>query len=205
MSLPRTILFATSNPHKLDEVRAITSELDIAIEPLDEATAALPEPVEDAPTFTGNALIKARYYAEATGRWCLADDSGLSVDALDGAPGVISARYSGATGERDVVDPANNRKLLDALADVPDEKRTARFVCLMALCDSERTIALARGTVEGRIGYTEKGTNGFGYDPLFIVEGRGVTSAELEPAEKNAISHRGVAVRRLVEVLRQIR
>lgn len=205
MSLPRTILFATSNPHKLDEVRAITSELDIAIEALDETTAALLEPIEDSPTFTGNALIKARYYAEATGRWCLADDSGLSVDALDGAPGVISARYSGATGGRDVVDPANNRKLLDALADVPDDERTARFVCLMALCDGERTIALARGTVEGRIGYAEKGTSGFGYDPLFIVEGRGVTSAELEPDEKNAISHRGVAVRRLVEVLRQIR
>lgn len=205
MSLPRTILFATSNPHKLDEVRAITSELGIAIDPLDGPAADLPEPVEDSPTFTGNALIKARYYAAATGRWCMADDSGLSVDALDGAPGVLSARYSGVSGGRDIVDPANNRKLLDALSGVPDEKRTARFVCVMALCDPSRTIAVARGTVEGRIGYDKRGDNGFGYDPLFVVDGLGVTSAELPPAKKNAISHRGVAVRRLVDVLRQIR
>ncbi len=211
---PPRILLASTNPHKLAEIRAVielTAPALIALTglaELDHAGRDIPEPVEDQPTFEGNAVLKARHYAEAAGLPCLADDSGLEVDALGGQPGVRSARYAGLSGPRDVVDPANNRLLLQRLAGVPAHERTARFVCAMALCRPGRLapLALVRGTVEGRIltpdetadhAHPERGrgTHGFGYDPLFYVDDVGCTTAELEPARKNAISHRGRATR----------
>jgi XTP/dITP diphosphohydrolase len=202
MSVPRSILFATGNPHKLQEVSAILAPLGIQVQGLDALAAPIPEPHEDGRTFTANALLKARYYAARAGRLALADDSGLEVDALGGEPGVHSARYSALTGPRRIVDPANNARLLENLRDVPDEKRTARFVCVMALCDPQRTLAVARGTVAGRVLREPRGENGFGYDPLFLLPDRRLTTAQLDPAEKNAISHRGQAARKLARILR---
>ena len=187
---------------------------DIQLLSLRDAGVDVPEPVEDQPTFEGNALLKARYYAGHAGMPCVADDSGLEVDALGGAPGVISARYSGATGGRDVVDPANNKKLLTELGDTPAGERAARFVCAMALVwpVGGREPLQVRGTFEGRIitndqaedpdhAYAGRGANGFGYDPLFWLERQGCTSAELSPEAKNAISHRGDATRKLLHRL----
>lgn len=213
------ILLATSNPHKLDEIRAVIPYGLVELVSLADVQAEhLPEPVEDADTFEGNALIKARSYAKAVGMPCMADDSGLEVDALNGAPGVQSARYSGATGGREIVDPANNRKLLEQLQTVPAGQRTARFVCHMVLVDpasakaQDPPLASVRGTIEGRILLPEetadtdhpergRGSNGFGYDPLFLVPHLGKTTAELSPTEKNAISHRGDASRKMLTVL----
>lgn len=210
------LLIATSNPHKIEEILAVAQEqkTDLDLVGLKEAGIDIPEPNEDQPDFEGNALLKATYYANASGLPCLADDSGLEVDALGGAPGVISARYSGVTGGRDTVDPANNKKLLEALGDTPADQRQARFVCAIALvCPNKQNEPLqVRGTFEGRIitpgqaddpdrPHLGKGPNGFGYDPLFWLEGRGCTSAELSPAEKNAISHRGDATRKLLQAL----
>lgn len=126
------ILLATSNPHKLAEIQAVITDPSLKIVTLKDIGLDIEEPVEDQPTFEGNAQLKAQYYAHASGLPCFADDSGLEVDALDGAPGVYSARYANITGSRDVVDPANNQKLLTELGDLPKEKRTARFVCAMA-------------------------------------------------------------------------
>jgi len=216
------ILLATGNPHKLDEVRAILpppppegSQSGITLLSLvDAGLDGLTEPVEDADTFEGNALIKARYYANHPKNTqklvCLADDSGLEVDALDGAPGVYSARYAGATGSRQERDLANNAKLLKSLAGVPSEKRAARFVCALAFVDPMVDPSGAggwvdRGTFEGSILLPEqamdqrtpecgRGNHGFGYDPLFLVAGLdNTTSAELSEADKNARSHRGDA------------
>ena len=206
------ILIATSNPHKLDEIRAVFAEPSAggadAVTPelvgLADLGLKIPEPHEDQPTFEGNSLLKARYYARASGLLCLADDSGLEVDALGGAPGVLSARYAGVSGGRQVVDPANNKLLLERLRDVPPEKRGARFVCAMALVDlagPSAALAQVRGVVEGRIlgpdgvDHRGRGSNGFGYDPLFLITELGLTTAELSPQQKNAISHRGRASR----------
>lgn len=196
--MPRAIVFASSNPHKVDEVRAILASSAIEIVGLERA---IPEPVEDADTFEGNAAIKALYYARATGMVCLADDSGLEVDALGGRPGVLSARYAGVGSNRAERDAANNAKLLRELEGVPEAKRTARFVCAMALAEPPskhhpggQILATTRGTFEGRIGLEQRGTNGFGYDPLLVIaDGR--TSADLSADEKNARSHRGAAAR----------
>jgi XTP/dITP diphosphohydrolase len=204
------ILLATSNPHKVDEIRAAFVALRTAASPrvelvgLDSLKQKIAEPVEDQPTFEGNAFLKARYYARETNLICLADDSGLEVDALAGAPGVKSARYAGLEGPRSVVDPANNALLLRNLAGTPAEERHARFVCSMALCIPGRAapVAVVRGTVEGLIlGPDEppRGTNGFGYDPLFYVSDLDKTTAELTQEEKNRISHRGAASRRMWE------
>jgi len=207
------LLLATTNPHKLSELRAIMSSLDKGIEVigLDEISQeGIVEPVEDGQTFEDNARIKALGYAKQTGRWCIADDSGLEVDALDGAPGVHSARYANVGATRDERDAANNAKLLEelaALGNLPDEQRSARFVCVMALAvpegassDGVRVVAVSRGTFEGRIGPAPKGENGFGYDPLLVLED-GRTSAELSSDEKNARSHRGKATREMIEQL----
>ncbi len=202
MSLPDDILFATSNPHKLTEVAAILGALNLHVGGLIGEAAQLPEPIENGATFEANAEIKARYYAHATGHPVLADDSGLVVDALNGAPGVHSARYCGLSGRREVVDPANNAKLLRELEQFDEHHRTARFVCAMVLCDRDGVIATASGTVEGHILRTPRGPHGFGYDPLFFIRALGKTTAELSPEEKNKISHRGQAARQLVEKLR---
>ncbi|HZO12323.1 MAG TPA: RdgB/HAM1 family non-canonical purine NTP pyrophosphatase [Polyangiaceae bacterium] len=190
------LLFATSNPHKLVEVRAIFAEHGIVVIGLDALESQPAEPVEDGATFEDNARIKAVEYARVTGLRCLAEDSGLEVDALGGAPGVHSARYAGEEGSRGDRDRRNNEKLLAAMADVPSEKRSARFVCSMCVADPDGGIlAETRGTYEGRIAFEPRGEGGFGYDPLLYLPDVDCTSAELTPDAKNARSHRGAAAR----------
>lgn len=197
------LLFATSNPHKLEEVIPVLRPCGVEVFGLDRYEGPAPEePVEDADTFEGNARLKALGYAAQTGLICLAEDSGLEVDALDGAPGVYSARYAGATGDRATRDQANNDKLLAAMTAVPDGQRAARFVCAMVVARPDGTIvAESRGTFEGEIVRTPRGANGFGYDPLLWLPDERRTSAELSPEEKNARSHRGAAARALAAAL----
>ena len=187
----KTVVIASNNAHKIDEIRAALDFEGWEFASLKEAGVAS-DPEENAETFEGNARIKARAAHEVSGRAVLADDSGLEVDALQGEPGVRSARYAGVHGD----DAANNRKLLEKLAGIPDAERTARFVCALVFVDEDGTELTARGTVEGRIGYEEKGTEGFGYDPLFLPEdfGGSRTFAEVSQSEKTAISHRGRAL-----------
>jgi len=191
------LLFATTNPHKIEEVAAVVEPLGYQVIGLDAVAPDIPEPVEDGDTFEANARIKAIAYAAATGRTCLADDSGLEVDALGGAPGVYSARYAGVGSTRAERDAANNEKLIKALADVPGPERTARFVCAMCLAEPDGTVTIeTRGEFGGVVVDEARGENGFGYDPLIeLPDGR--TSAELSPDEKNARSHRGAAARQL--------
>ncbi len=196
------VLLATGNPHKLDEVRPVLHPLGMEVVGLDSLESIPPEPVEDGATFEANARIKATEYARATGRICLADDSGLEVDALNGEPGVYSARWSGEGGDRNERDRANNLKLIDAMKDVPEAERTARFVCAMCLAAPDgRVLAEARGTFEGTIVTEPRGENGFGYDPHLLVLGDERTSAELTPDEKNARSHRGEASRAIAALI----
>ncbi|WP_460715334.1 RdgB/HAM1 family non-canonical purine NTP pyrophosphatase [Nocardioides dilutus] len=166
---------------------------DIEVLGLDDV-AAYDEPPEDQPTFEGNALLKARAGLEATGLPTVADDSGLCVDALNGMPGVLSARWSGPPKS----DDRNNRLLLDQLADVPDERRGAHFVCAVAFCAAPGEEVVVRGEMHGRIIREVRGDGGFGYDVVFEADDRpGVTTAELSVADKDAISHRGKALRQL--------
>lgn len=203
------ILLATGNPHKVSEIRAILAPLGITVRSLDDlGRDDLIEPEETGETFEANAQIKAIGYAQQTGMNCLADDSGLEVDALDGRPGVYSARYAGVGSTREERDRANNEKLLDELKGVPTDHRTARFVCAMCLATPDADVlAESRGEFPGLIGLppdVPRGTNGFGYDPLLILPDVGKTSAELPPEEKNARSHRGAAARLMAEQLRDI-
>jgi XTP/dITP diphosphohydrolase len=161
-----------------------------------------PEPPETEPTFEGNALLKARACREATGLPALADDSGLCVDALNGMPGVLSARWSGGRGLE--ADAANNALLLAQLADVPDDRRTAQFVCAVAFVTTDGAEALERGVMPGRILRGESGAGGFGYDPLFAADGMEVSNAELSPEQKDAISHRGQALRAIADHVRSL-
>ncbi len=200
------LLFATSNPHKVREVAAILAPRGIEIVGLEALDPRSSEPVEDAETFAGNARIKAVHYARAAGRRCLADDSGLEVDALGGAPGVRSARYAGVDAGRPERDAANNAKLLSELAGVPVEKRGARFVCAMCLVDPEGSVlAETLGIFEGVIADRPRGSNGFGYDPLLYLPDRNCTSAELSAQEKNARSHRGEAARQMAERIEELK
>lgn len=206
MSEPRrTIILATGNPGKLREFQEVLADLPVEIRGLKDLSP-IPEPAEDGDTFAANARAKASYYAQATQQWCLADDSGLVVEALGGEPGVRSARYAadecGAGAKRAEIDAANNRKLLRELADVPDEQRTARFVCHLALSDGQRVLIETFDTIEGRMIHQARGDNGFGYDPLFLVPELGKTTAELPSDQKNAISHRGKAARHFALLLR---
>ena len=189
MTAPKTILIATKNRGKLREVRNILAGLPVIFATLDQFPD-LPEPVEDADTFEGNAEQKALHYARLTGLWTLADDSGLEVDALGGAPGVYSARYAGRQGD----DAANNAKLIRELSKVPDEKRTARFRCAVVLASPEGVLATGCGTFEGVVADDARGSNGFGYDPHFFVPELGMTAAELRPEQKNHMSHRARAL-----------
>lgn len=196
----KEVLIATNNAHKVEEIRTALNFEGWTFTTLAEAGVAS-DPAEDADSFEGNARIKARAARaaarESLGRFVavLADDSGLEVDALGGAPGVFSARYAGPDGD----DAANNAKLLAELAAVPDAERTARFVCTLVFIDEDGTETVARGTIEGRIGREERGRHGFGYDPLFLPDmfEDGRTLAEALPEEKNAVSHRGNALRQL--------
>lgn len=192
------LLLASSNPHKITEVRAIMRPHGIEVIGLDALRDQPPEAVEDGNTFAKNARIKAVHYAKATGRLCLADDSGLEVDALGGEPGVRSARYASASGTRADRDAANNAKLFAQLKGVPTGRRAARFVCAMCLAERNGTvIAETRGTFEGVIADAPRGSNGFGYDPLMYLPDAGCTSAQLTPEQKNARSHRGEAARKM--------
>ena len=194
-----TILIATTNRGKLREVQAVLADLPVRLVGL-SGFPDIPEPIEDADTFEGNARSKAIYYAAKTGVWALADDSGLEVDALGGAPGVYSARYAGEGGG----DAANNAKLIEALRGIPPEQRTARFRCVVALARREEVCAIGRGAIEGVIIDEPRGANGFGYDPHFLVLSLGKTTAELPPEHKNRISHRGRALADLTPRLRAL-
>ncbi len=192
------VLLATNNAHKADEIRNALDMPGWEFVTLGEAGVAS-DPVEDADSFEGNARIKALAAAQASGMASLADDSGLVVDALDGAPGVYSSRYAG----EDADDAANNEKLLRELADVADEERTARFVCTLVFVDEQGRETVAEGCVEGRIGHVERGSEGFGYDPLFFPDelAGAMTFAEVPQSEKSAISHRGRALMHLKDAL----
>jgi XTP/dITP diphosphohydrolase len=205
MMLPRVILVATTNPGKVRELRALLGD-EVQWKSLADFPG-MAEVKEDGATFAENARKKALGYARATGLWTLADDSGLVVDALGGAPGVNSARFSGARAQgagREVVDRRNMEKLLSLLQGVPREKRTARFVCCLCLVSPEKVLLETRGTLEGLITEEPVGAGGFGYDPVVLVPGLGKTVAELGEEEKNAISHRGNAMRKLKPLLHEL-
>ncbi|GAB2683722.1 non-canonical purine NTP pyrophosphatase [Nocardia thraciensis] len=197
----RRVLVASRNAKKLVELRRILAEA--GIEGLEIVGLNEVPPYDEAPetgaTFEENALAKARDGAAATGLACVADDSGLAVDALNGMPGVLSARWSGRHG----YDAANNELLLGQLTDVPDARRGARFVSACALVADGREVVVV-GEWPGTIGRKPVGDNGFGYDPLFVPDGGTRTSAQLDPAEKDAASHRGRALRALLPVLAEL-
>jgi len=195
----RRLLFATGNAGKLREIREILADLDMEVVSMKEAGITI-DIEENGSTYEENALIKARAVAAATGDIALADDSGLEIDCLNGEPGVYSARYMG----EDTPYSVKNAELLKRLEGVPEEKRTARFVCVIAAAFPDGRELLTRGTIEGRIGYEEKGEGGFGYDPIFYVPEFGKTTAELSEDEKNQVSHRGKALRLMKEELRNI-
>jgi len=198
------LVVASTNAGKIAEVRRLLEARDVQVRSMAEAGldpgVELPE---EAATFAGNALSKARALAELAGpdAWCLGDDSGLQVDALDGAPGVYSARWAGVDAKGPERDRANNAKLLAALDGLPAERRGARFVCVMALVGPGERVLNTRGVCAGRILSAPRGRSGFGYDPLFLPAGFDRTMAELGMDEKNRISHRGRALRALVEVI----
>lgn len=197
------IIVATGNPHKVEEIREILAVHGFRVLSLTDVGAeGIPEPEEDGDTFAHNARIKATQYARAINRMVLADDSGLSVDALGGAPGIFSARWSGLGVTREERDNANNKKLLEELASTPADRRTARFVCAMCLSAADGSvIAETVGEFHGSIGTNARGVNGFGYDPLFVVDANGQTSAELTSQQKNDRSHRGAATRAMAKFL----
>jgi len=195
-------LIATTNPAKFAEVKSFLAALPLRILSLKDLDSP-PGVVEDGRTFEENALKKARTLADFSGRLTLADDSGLEVDALDGAPGIYSARYAGA----DADDERNNRKLLEALAEVPPERRTARFVCALALCaprGQEKKDWIVRESCGGRIAFTPWGDHGFGYDPLFFYPPFGQTFGEIDRRTKATVSHRGKALKRLADALPEL-
>lgn len=187
------IVAATKNRHKIEEIQAIMGEFGMEV--VSRADAGVPdiEVEEDGDTFEENSEKKAREIMELCGEITVADDSGLMVDALDGAPGVISARFAGEDGN----DSKNNEKLLKLLEDVPPEKRTARFVSVITMVYPDGRKIVARGECNGHMIYQPKGSNGFGYDPLFVPDGYDRTFAELSGAEKNRISHRAIALQNL--------
>jgi XTP/dITP diphosphohydrolase len=192
----KRVVLATSNPGKVRELQALLEGAGWNVIP--QSFFGVPDADETGLSFAENALLKARHAARHTGLPAIADDSGIAVDALNGAPGIYSARYAGGAG-----DAANNAKLLDAMRDVPDAGRGARFVCLMVyLRHAEDPLpVICQGVWEGRLLLEPRGTNGFGYDPLFFVPTHGCSSAELPPGVKNQISHRSQALRALVAQL----
>ncbi len=196
--MKRKVIFATSNEGKMKEVRSILQDLGMEVLSMKEAGIRA-DVVEDGSTFEENAVIKATEIRKICGEIVLADDSGLEVDYLNKEPGIYSARYMG----EDTSYRIKNQSLIDRLEGVEDEKRTARFVCAIAAAFPDGVVEIARGTIEGRIGYEEKGTNGFGYDPIFYVPEYGCTTAELTSEQKNEISHRGKALRLMKEVIRK--
>lgn len=194
------IILATRNAHKVEEVRNILAPLLPSVPSISPVPARLPEPVEDGATFAENAIIKANQVARELGVPAIADDSGLCVDILGGAPGIFSARWSGRHGD----DAANLDLLLAQLADVKPVQRGARFVCAAALALPDGTVVVEEGHMAGQLRYERAGEGGFGYDPIFQPEGYDVTNAQLSPADKNAISHRGKAFAALAPHIAQL-
>jgi XTP/dITP diphosphohydrolase len=198
MTIAHRVVLATRNAQKLAELQRMVAAEAPEVEVLGVADVAdYPEPAETERTFEGNALLKARACVAATGLPALADDSGLAVDVLNQMPGVRSARWAGPGAS----DQENNALLMRQLADVPAAERTARFVCAMALVLPDGIEHVRIGEMRGRIGVSPAGHNGFGYDPLFVADGYAMTNGELEPSAKDAISHRGRAVRAILPVL----
>ncbi|MCC8044068.1 MAG: XTP/dITP diphosphatase [Clostridiales bacterium] len=195
--MKKRLLFATGNEGKMREIRMILGTSDIEVISLKEAGIHA-DIVEDGTTFEENAIIKAKTVMEMTGEIVLADDSGLEIDFLDGAPGVYSARFMGTDTSYEI----KNAAILEKLLHVPDEKRTARFVCAIACAMPDGRILTCRETMEGMIGYESRGENGFGYDPIFYLPECGCYSAELSPEKKNELSHRGKALRSMRDILR---
>lgn len=195
--MEKRIVFATGNENKMVEIRMILSDLGLPVYSMKEAGVDV-EIIEDGISFEENAEIKARAVARVlTNDIVLADDSGLEIDYLDGAPGIYSARFAGEDTSYDI----KNRILLDKLEGVPDEERTARFVCSISAVFPDGTSETVRGTIEGRIAYEIQGENGFGYDPIFYVPEYGCTTAEMPPEQKNELSHRGNALRAIRKIM----
>ena len=196
--MEKKIIFATSNEGKMKEVRSILEDLGMEVLSMKEAGIRV-DVVEDGTTFEENAIIKVTEIAKVCEGIVLADDSGLEIDYLNKEPGIYSARYMG----EDTSYAIKNQNLIDRLEGVADEERTARFVCAIAAAFPDGTVEVTRGTIEGRIGYEEKGNNGFGYDPIFYVPEYGCTTAELSMEQKNETSHRGKALRLMKEIIRE--
>ena len=197
--MKKRIIFATGNENKMKEIRMILKDLGLEILSMKEAGADV-EIIEDGMSFEENAEIKARSVARVlTNDIVLADDSGLEIDYLDKAPGIYSARFAGEDTSYDI----KNRILLDRLEGVPDEERTARFVCAVAAVFPDGTVSVVRKTIEGRIAEEAAGDNGFGYDPIFYVPEYGCTTAEMKPEQKIELSHRGKALRAMREILKE--
>lgn len=194
-----TVVLATRNPGKVAELRRILSAYDVELRGLDDFPD-LPEVAETGETFADNALLKARAASEATGLVAVADDSGLAVDALNQMPGVLSARWSGRHGD----DAANLELVLGQVADVPDERRGAAFVCAAAAVAPDGRQVVVEAQVEGHLLREPRGSNGFGYDPIFVPTGEDRTTAEMDAADKDAISHRGKAFRALAPRLAEL-
>lgn len=195
----KQIVLASTNQGKVREVAMMVQDMGIEIVPLSE-TAFRGEIEETGTTFEENAVIKAMQVAKTLGIPALADDSGLEIDYLNKEPGIYSARYMG----HDTPYAIKNQKILDKLRNVPEEKRTARFVCAMALVLPDGTTRTTQATMEGRIGYEIKGENGFGYDPIFYLPEFGKSSAEISPEQKNKISHRGKALRMMKDKIKEL-
>lgn len=196
--MERKIIFATGNQDKMKEIRMILEDLGIVVSSMKEAGIDV-DIVEDGTTFEENAMIKAEAIAKLTDAIVLADDSGLEIDYLNKEPGIYSARYAGTDTSYEI----KNNLLLQRLEGVPDEKRTARFVCAIAAVFPDGSKETVRGTIEGRIGYEIAGEHGFGYDPIFYLPEYGCTTAELDPEKKNELSHRGKALRLMREIIEQ--
>ena len=192
------IAIATRNPGKAREIEALVSKVGVELTSL--LDLGLSQVEETGSTFEENAVLKAKALAKQTGLWALADDSGLEVDALGGAPGVRSARFAGDGAG----DDENNRKLLDALAAVPQERRGAQFRCVIALASPAQMTWITEGVCRGRIAQAPSGQGGFGYDPLFVPEGFDKTFAEMTPEEKAEVSHRGIALRKMAAVIESL-
>ena len=197
MKLER-IVFATGNKGKIKEIQMILADLGVEVITMKEAGIEI-DIVEDGKTYEENAMIKARAVAKHTDAIVMADDSGLEIDYLNNEPGIYSARYMGEETSYRI----KNANLIERLNGVPDEQRTARFVCAIAAVLPDGRELTTRGIIEGRIGYEEKGTNGFGYDPIFYVPRFGKTTAELSEEEKNQVSHRGNALMLMKEELKK--
>ena len=199
--MARQIVLATKNRKKLDELHRILDAEGLEVELLGiDAFPDLPDIPETESSFAGNALLKAREIARITGLPAVADDSGLAVDALNGMPGILSARWSGRHGD----DEANLDLLLGQLADIPDRRRTAAFHCAAAVALPDGTERVVEGTIDGVLIRERRGTNGFGYDPIFVPNGMALTFAQIPAAEKDAMSHRGRALQQLAPVLRDL-